>query len=89
MIRLELWNGAAGDREKKVLREFEKTLPELEMDGEVWRTAYELARRSRALGVTVPATGLLIATCAAHVEPSVRGRLGAASMEIEPIVSVR
>lgn len=64
MIRLELWNGAAGDREKKVLREFEKTLPELAVDGEVWRTAYELARRSRALSVTVPATDLLIAACA-------------------------
>jgi predicted nucleic acid-binding protein len=64
MVRLELWNGARGDREKKVLREFERLLPELEIDVDVWEVAYELARRARASGVTVPATDLLIAACA-------------------------
>jgi hypothetical protein len=29
MIRLELWNGAGGDRAKKVLRDFERLLFEL------------------------------------------------------------
>ena len=28
VVRLELWNGAGGDREKKVLREFERLNPE-------------------------------------------------------------
>jgi predicted nucleic acid-binding protein len=39
MVRLELWNGARGDREKAALREFEAALPELEMDNEVWNLA--------------------------------------------------
>jgi predicted nucleic acid-binding protein len=64
MVRLELWNGAGGEREKKVLRDFERLLPELEIDDEVWRGTYELARKARSAGVSVPATDLLIAACA-------------------------
>lgn len=66
MVRLELWNGAGGDREKKVLRDFEKLLPELQINADVWHAAHELARRARAAGVSVPATDLLIASCAKH-----------------------
>jgi predicted nucleic acid-binding protein len=66
MIRLELWNGAGGEREKKVLRDFERRLGQLEMNDDVWGAAYELARRARAAGVTVPATDLLIAACARY-----------------------
>ena len=64
MVRLELWNGAGGEREKKALRDFERLLPELEIDDEVWRGTYELARKARSAGVSVPATDLLIAACA-------------------------
>jgi predicted nucleic acid-binding protein len=64
LVRLELWNGAAGDREKKILRDFEAVLPELRIDDDVWASAYDLARRARAAGVSVPATDLLIAACA-------------------------
>jgi predicted nucleic acid-binding protein len=66
MVRLELWNGAAGDREKRVLRDFERVLPELAIDGEAWAAAFELARQARAVGLTVPASDLLIAACARH-----------------------
>jgi hypothetical protein len=66
MVRLELWNGAGGEREKKVLREFERVLPELPIDKNVWSDAFELARRARAAGVSVPASDLLIAACARH-----------------------
>jgi predicted nucleic acid-binding protein len=66
IIRLELWNGAGGDREKKVLRQFERHIPELEFTGELWGVACDLARRCRAAGVTVPATDLLIYACARH-----------------------
>lgn len=66
LVRLELWNGAGGDREKKVLREFERLVPELAIDDEVWGDACDLARRCRAGGVTVPATDILIAACARH-----------------------
>jgi predicted nucleic acid-binding protein len=64
MVRLELWNGAGGDREKKILRDFERLVPELDITPNVWSTAYELARGCRAAGVTVPATDLLIDACA-------------------------
>lgn len=64
IVRLELWNGAGGEREKKALRDFERLLPELGIDDDVWRGAYELARKARSGGVSIPATDLLIAACA-------------------------
>ncbi len=66
VVRLELWNGARGVREKNALREFEQVLPELDMPAEAWDIACDLARRARAAGLTVPATDLLIAACARH-----------------------
>ena len=64
LVRLELWNGAAGERDRKILRDFESVLPELAIDDEVWTTACDLARSARAAGVSVPATDILIAACA-------------------------
>jgi predicted nucleic acid-binding protein len=64
LVRLELWNGAGGEREKKVLREFERLVPDLAIDAATWNDACDLARRCRAAGVTVPATDILIAACA-------------------------
>ncbi len=66
LVRLELWSGAGGERERKVLREFERVLPELAIDDAVWSGARDLARRCRAAGVTAPATDILIAACARH-----------------------
>ncbi len=66
LVRLELWNGAGGERERRVLREFERLVPELAITDEVWSAACDLARRCRAAGVSVPASDLLIAACAQH-----------------------
>ena len=66
IVRLELWNGATGDREKKVLREFERLIPELPITPAAWSDACESARHCRTAGVTVPATDLLINACAFH-----------------------
>jgi predicted nucleic acid-binding protein len=66
IIRLELWNGAGGDRERRVLRDFERQLPELAIDHAVWNAAYDLARRARSAGVSIPATDILITACARH-----------------------
>ena len=63
VIRLELWNGA-GDRDKKILRDFERVLPELEIHAKVWERAYALAKDARSAGITVPASDILIAACA-------------------------
>ena len=59
-----MWNGARGEREKRVLRDFAVVLPELPVDGVVWSAAYELARRARGRGVTAPAADVVIAACA-------------------------
>lgn len=64
MVRLELWNGAGGERERKVLREFERVVPELAITTDVWNEAFDMARRCRAAGVTVPASDLVIDACA-------------------------
>jgi len=66
MVRLELWNGARGEREKKVLREFERLVPELATSATVWEEAFTLSRRCRAAGVSVPAADVLIYACATH-----------------------
>ncbi len=64
LVQLELWNGARGEREKKVLRRFALALAELPIDDGVWNAAYDLARRARSRGVTVPVADLVIAACA-------------------------
>lgn len=66
LVRLELWNGAPGEAEKKALRQFDRDLPCLETSREVWDLACELARKSRTAGLTVPATDLVIFACAQH-----------------------
>jgi len=66
MVRLELWNGAKGEHEKRVLRDMERNLIELETGPEAWAEACNLARRTRGHGKTIPATDLLIAACAGH-----------------------
>jgi predicted nucleic acid-binding protein len=64
MVRLELWNGARGDRDKKALRDFEQRLPELPITSEVWDLAYSLAQKARSAGATAPGSDILIAACA-------------------------
>ena len=71
MVRLELWNGARGEREKRVLREFGGILPELQLTPEVWEKAYKLARDARSAGLTAPATDILITACARHYGASI------------------
>ena len=66
MVRLELWNGARGEHEKRVIRDLERELPDLEISAQVWRTACKLAQATRKSGQTIPATDLLIAACAHH-----------------------
>jgi predicted nucleic acid-binding protein len=66
VVRLELWNGARGDREHAVLREMEKELPCLEITAAVWDDAAETARLARQSGLTIPVTDLLVSACARH-----------------------
>jgi len=69
-VRVELWNGASGRAEQKLLRELERNLECLPTTPEVWETALDLARSCRRQGLTLPATDLVIAACAYHHEVS-------------------
>ncbi len=62
-IRLELWNGARGEREKRGLREMEAVLPELPIDTATWERSFALARKARERGLACPAIDLLIFAC--------------------------
>jgi predicted nucleic acid-binding protein len=64
MIRLELWNGARGTHEKRILREFDRFIACLPIDELVWNLSIELAQRARANGLSVPADDLIIVACA-------------------------
>ena len=66
MVKLELWNGARKDHERRVLNDMEDRLMELEITPLVWKLACQLAHKARQGGLTVPATDLLIAACARH-----------------------
>ena len=66
MVRLELWNGARGAHERRVLTDLQKELPELATDAHVWTKACDLAREARRQGKTVPSTDILVAACAFH-----------------------
>ncbi|MEP7010805.1 MAG: PIN domain-containing protein [Acidobacteriota bacterium] len=66
LVLLELWNGARGTQEQKVLRGLERDLEKVDTSTEVWDLAVDLARRCRAAGMTVPATDLLVAAVARH-----------------------
>ena len=81
LVRLELWNGARGRREATVLLDLEKALPELPIHQEVWAGSYELARRARARGITVPARDVLIAACARYHRASIE----TADSDFEPL----
>ena len=64
LVQLELWNGARGERERRVMADMAASLPSLSIDDAVWSTACELARTARDQGHTFPATDLVIAACA-------------------------
>ena len=63
IVRLELWNGMGDAKERKWLSELEQALETVPTDTAVWTEATRLAQESRRLGLTVPATDLLIEAC--------------------------
>jgi len=65
-IRLELWAGIGDDKERRVLREFSRVIPDYQVTDEVWSDACELADLGRRHGKTFPVSDLLVAACARH-----------------------
>jgi predicted nucleic acid-binding protein len=66
VVLLELWNGAQGSSQQRLLRELERDLEKVPTPPAVWEAASELARTCRKAGVSAPATDILIAACAEH-----------------------
>ncbi|MDP9121978.1 MAG: PIN domain-containing protein [Acidobacteriota bacterium] len=65
-VLLELWNGARGAADHRLLRALETNLETAPTTPEVWELACEFARSARVEGLTIPAADLLIAACAEH-----------------------
>lgn len=63
MILLELWNGARGDYERKMLKALEQEIICLPTDSSVWTLSKKLARKCRHAGSSVPSTDILIVAC--------------------------
>ena len=66
LVLLELWNGAHGSGEQRLLRELERDLEKVPTSLAVWEAASQLARNCRKAGISAPATDILIAACAQH-----------------------
>jgi predicted nucleic acid-binding protein len=64
MVRVELWHSVRGSAERKMVEALEADVTLLPTTDAVWEKARELARRSRAKGLTVPAGDLIVAACA-------------------------
>lgn len=60
IVRLELWNGLGTADQRRFLGELEDLVETVPMTPAVWSEARALAERSRRVGVTVPATDLLV-----------------------------
>ena len=66
LVRIELWNGARGEYEMRRLAELETEIFTLATDDQVWALARDLAKKCRKAGKTIPATDLVIGSCALH-----------------------
>jgi hypothetical protein len=71
MVLLELWNGARGSQERKDLTRLERDLDKVPASETAWSLAREVARRARQEGHTIPATDILIASCAAAADAAI------------------
>ena len=64
LVLLELWNGARGEYERSKLAELERDIMRLPTTDAVWEKARILARSCRISGKAIPATDLVIVSCA-------------------------
>ncbi len=74
MVSLELWNGAKGNAERKMLSELEREMIVLTTTSKVWGLAKNLAQKCRKSGKTIPSTDLLIVSCGLVNEVSIESQ---------------
>ena len=63
-VLLELWNGARGQTEKRFLTELQNSLEILPSRQAAWDISYQIAKKTRVAGLTVPAIDILILSIA-------------------------
>lgn len=68
VVRLELWNGVRGERERRDLNRLESVVKALEIDGGVWQRAIDLCKEARSRGLNVQVPDLVIAATAQRHE---------------------
>lgn len=66
LIIAELWNGAQGAAEKKMIRALENDLLVFSINADVWQLVYKLAENARTQGKTVPTTDVIVFACSRH-----------------------
>ncbi|MEZ5405085.1 MAG: PIN domain-containing protein [Verrucomicrobiia bacterium] len=71
MIYLELCNGVRNNEEKQSLQQLYQDITLLPITPEVWRIAFEIAKRCRGKGYTIPVTDIVIAACASHYKATI------------------
>lgn len=64
VIWVEIWSGIKGRREELIFRQLTELCPNLDMDGETWRTAGSLGRLAKNSGINCPLADVLIVACA-------------------------
>jgi len=62
--RVELWRGAAAQRDREIIEMIEQEAILLPLNSDVWNLACDLARKSRKAGKSVPTTDMIIFACA-------------------------
>ncbi len=67
-VLLELFHGAQGKEEIKLIKELSQTVPVLSCNQVVYQLSFELAQKLRAKGITVPAMDILIYSVSRHYD---------------------
>lgn len=68
LILAELWNGAQGNAEKKMIRELEIEIPLFSITSAIWQQTCKLAEKARNQGKTIPTTDIIIFACCNYYE---------------------
>lgn len=63
IVRLELWNGASNDWDRRLLEFLEGNVIKLPTTQDVWQHATQVATFAREKGISVPSTDILIFAC--------------------------
>lgn len=64
IVRLELWAGVKGERERNILRQFDSQLPSVPITSAIWANSFRLVNLALLRGYHIAAHDFLIYSCA-------------------------